>query len=95
MSVPASSILLGSMEFISHKVKPKSKLGNKHGLSQSFWGGANASAKVVALEEGRSLHEHLIESGCWSDVFVGNSLVDMCLREHGGCLERVRQDAIM
>jgi hypothetical protein len=26
---------------------------------------------------------------------VGNSLVDMSLREHGGCLESVRQDAIM
>ncbi len=64
-------------------------------MIQVLWGGANASTKVVALEEGRCLHEHLIESDCWSDVFVGNSLVDMSLREHGGCLESVRQDAIM
>jgi hypothetical protein len=65
-------------------------------LQLLFGGGgcANACAKVVALEEGRCLHEHLIESS-WSDVFVGNSLVDMSLREHGGCLESVRHHAIM
>jgi hypothetical protein len=29
------------------------------------------------LEEGKNVHERIIQSGCKSDVFVGNSLVDM------------------
>jgi pentatricopeptide repeat protein len=31
----------------------------------------------VALKEGRQIHNHIIQSGYESDVFVGNSLVDM------------------
>jgi len=30
-----------------------------------------------ALEDGRLIHEQLIQSGCKSHIFVGNSLVDM------------------
>ncbi len=36
----------------------------------------NACASIVALEEGRCVHE-IIESGWDSDVFVVNSSVDM------------------
>ncbi len=32
---------------------------------------------TVALEEGRRAHEQIIQSRCDSNVFVGNSLVDM------------------
>jgi hypothetical protein len=34
-------------------------------------------AGVGALEDGRLIHEQLIQSGCKSHIFVGNSLVDM------------------
>ncbi len=37
----------------------------------------NACASVVALEEGRCIHQQIIQSGCESEVFVGSSLVDM------------------
>jgi pentatricopeptide repeat protein len=37
----------------------------------------NACASVVALEEGRSIHDQIIQIGYESDVFVGSSLVDM------------------
>jgi len=32
---------------------------------------------VIVLEEGRFVHQQIIESVLESDVFVGNSLVDM------------------
>jgi len=37
----------------------------------------NACMSVVAIEEGRSAHEQIIQSGWDSDVKVGNCLVDM------------------
>ncbi|CAM6076308.1 unnamed protein product [Sphagnum tenellum] len=45
--------------------------------SVTFVGVLNACASIFALEEGRHVHEQIIETGCNSDVFVGNSLVDM------------------
>ncbi|CAK9258855.1 unnamed protein product [Sphagnum jensenii] len=42
-----------------------------------FCGGAESCASVLALEEGRSVHQQISRSGCECDVFVGNSLVDM------------------
>ncbi|CAM6035145.1 unnamed protein product [Sphagnum compactum] len=45
--------------------------------SVTFVGVLNACASMVAYEEGRSVHEQIIQSGCESDVFVGSSLVDM------------------
>ncbi len=36
-----------------------------------------ACAGLGTLEDGRLVREHLIQSGCESDVFVGSSLVDM------------------
>jgi pentatricopeptide repeat protein len=36
-----------------------------------------ACAGLGALEDGRLVHEQLVRSGCESDVFVCNSLVDM------------------
>ncbi len=37
----------------------------------------NACASVVALEEGWSIHDQIIQNGYESDVFVGSSLVKM------------------
>jgi hypothetical protein len=34
-------------------------------------------AGLGALEAGRQVNEQIIQSGCESDVFVGNSLVEM------------------
>ncbi len=36
-----------------------------------------ACAGLGRLEDGRLVHQQLIQSGCESDVFVGSSLVDM------------------
>jgi pentatricopeptide repeat protein len=43
----------------------------------TYVGMLNACASIMALEEGRRVHEQIIQSGCESDVFVGSSLVDM------------------
>jgi pentatricopeptide repeat protein len=43
----------------------------------TFVGVLNACASVVALEEGKCVHEQIIKNGWESDVIVGNSLVDM------------------
>jgi pentatricopeptide repeat protein len=45
--------------------------------SVTFVGVLNACASFVALEEGRCAHEQIIQSGWYSDVCVGSSLVDM------------------
>ncbi len=45
--------------------------------SVTFVGVLNACASMVAYEEGRSVHEQIIQSGCEFDVFVGSSFVDM------------------
>jgi hypothetical protein len=37
----------------------------------------NACSDLEALADSRLVHEQLIQSGFESDVFVGNSLVDM------------------
>ncbi len=37
----------------------------------------NACASLRALEEGRQVHEQIIQSGCEGDAFVGCNLVDM------------------
>jgi pentatricopeptide repeat protein len=37
----------------------------------------NACATIAALEDGKCAHEQIIQSGLESDLFVGNSLVDM------------------
>jgi pentatricopeptide repeat protein len=36
-----------------------------------------ASARIEALEEGSHIHEQIIQRGCESNVFLGNSLIDM------------------
>jgi pentatricopeptide repeat protein len=43
----------------------------------TYVGMINACASVDALEEGRHVHEQIIQSRCESDVFVGSSLIDM------------------
>jgi pentatricopeptide repeat protein len=45
--------------------------------SVTFVGVMNACASILALEEGRCVHQQIVEFGCDSDVSVGNSLVDM------------------
>jgi pentatricopeptide repeat protein len=43
----------------------------------TFVGVLTACARVVALEEGRHVHEEIVQAGVESNVFVSNSLVDM------------------
>ncbi|CAK9269740.1 unnamed protein product [Sphagnum jensenii] len=43
----------------------------------TFVGVLNACASLIALEEGRCVHQQIVEYGWDSDVFVVNSLVDM------------------
>jgi len=54
---------------------------NRKGCGQidatTFVGVLNACASIVALEEGRYVHEQIIESSYESVAFLGNSLVDM------------------
>jgi pentatricopeptide repeat protein len=45
--------------------------------SVTFVGLLNACASVVVLEQGRCVHQQILQSGLESDVFVGSSLVDM------------------
>ncbi|CAN5953551.1 unnamed protein product [Sphagnum jensenii] len=45
--------------------------------SLSFVGVLKACVSMVAIEEGRCVHQQIIQSGLESDVFVGSSLVDM------------------
>jgi pentatricopeptide repeat protein len=45
--------------------------------SVTFVGVLNACASTIALEEIRCIHHQIIQIGLESDVFVGNSLVDM------------------
>ncbi|CAM6038165.1 unnamed protein product [Sphagnum compactum] len=45
--------------------------------SVTFVGVLKACATVLALEEGRCVHQEVIQSGLELDVFVGSSLVDM------------------
>ncbi|CAK9234622.1 unnamed protein product [Sphagnum troendelagicum] len=45
--------------------------------SVTFVGVLNACASVVVLEEGRCVHQQIIQSGRESEVSVGSSLVDM------------------
>jgi hypothetical protein len=37
----------------------------------------NACASIMALEEGRHVHEQIVQRGFESDVIVGSSLIDM------------------
>jgi pentatricopeptide repeat protein len=43
----------------------------------TFLGVLNACASIGALEEGRSVHVQIVQSGLESEVFVGSSLIDM------------------
>jgi pentatricopeptide repeat protein len=45
--------------------------------SVTFVGVLNACASMIVLEEGRFVHQQIIQSGLETDVFVANSLVDM------------------
>jgi len=43
----------------------------------TFVGVLNACASVVALQEGRRVHQQILENGYESNVFVGNRLINM------------------
>jgi pentatricopeptide repeat protein len=43
----------------------------------TFVGVLNACASIAALAEGMQVHQQIIQNGCESDLFVGNSLIDM------------------
>jgi pentatricopeptide repeat protein len=43
----------------------------------TFVGVLNACASIMAFEEGRCIHKQIIECSCETNVFVGNSLIDM------------------
>ncbi|CAK9275513.1 unnamed protein product [Sphagnum jensenii] len=43
----------------------------------TFVGVLNACANATSLKEGRHVHEQIMRSGCESNIFVGNSLIDM------------------
>ncbi len=45
--------------------------------SVTFVGMLNACATLGALEEGRHIHEQIVQNGCEFDIFVGSSLFDM------------------
>ncbi|CAK9218943.1 unnamed protein product [Sphagnum troendelagicum] len=45
--------------------------------SVTFVGVLNACASIIALNKGRCVHLQIIQSGLESNVFVGNSLIDM------------------
>jgi len=47
------------------------------GQTVTIVGMLNACASILELEEGRYIHEQIIQSSCKSISFVGNSLVDM------------------
>jgi pentatricopeptide repeat protein len=40
----------------------------------------NACANLRALQQGRCVHEQIIQSGCQSDVFLGSSLTNMYVK---------------
>ncbi len=53
----------------------------------------NACVSVVALEDGRNVHDWIVQSSCAIDVFVGSSLVDMytkcgSIEDAGACSTR-------
>ncbi|CAM6036051.1 unnamed protein product [Sphagnum compactum] len=45
----------------------------------------NACANLPALEEGRSIHMQIIQSGCDSDIYVCNSLIDILVDMYAKC----------
>jgi pentatricopeptide repeat protein len=57
----------------SKKCKKKAMTPNKF----TFFPVLNACASLRALEEGRQVHEQIMQSGCEGDAFAGCSLVDM------------------
>jgi pentatricopeptide repeat protein len=61
----------------------------------SFVGVLNAFASAAALEEGRCADEQIIQIGCQSNVFVGNSLVVCEMWENGGCMESLQLDILV
>jgi len=80
-AVAWSAIILGHVKCgQGHKALALSRQMQQEGVDPdpvTFVGILNACASVAALEEGKNVHDHIIRSGCESNVFVGSSLIDM------------------
>eukprot|EP01018_Ginkgo_biloba_P000960 Gb_16410 [translate_table: standard] len=46
----------------------------------SFASALGACASLSAVDQGKQVHAHIIRSGCESNIFVGNALVDMYVK---------------
>ncbi|CAK9868004.1 unnamed protein product [Sphagnum jensenii] len=60
--------------------------------SVTFVGVLKTCANVAVIEEGRCVHQQIIQSGLGSDVFVGSSLVDMYAK--CGSIEDARKEGM-
>ncbi len=83
--MPSQSVVTGSTMILGHVKcgQGQKALGLFQQMQQegvqtdSVVGVLKACASMVAIEEGRCVHQDIIESGLESDVFVGRSLVNM------------------
>eukprot|EP01018_Ginkgo_biloba_P002617 Gb_35466 [translate_table: standard] len=64
------------------------KLAGAKPDSKTFASVLPACANLAALEQGVEIHEEIIRSGCQSDVFVANALLDMYAK--CGSIEKAR-----
>ncbi|CAM6092823.1 unnamed protein product [Calypogeia fissa] len=55
----------------------------------TFVGVLNACASLMAIPDGRLIHEQIIQKGCESNLFVGSSLIDMYAKFE--CIEDARE----
>jgi hypothetical protein len=46
-------------------------------VPRTFLAVLSACVSVVAIEEGRCVHEQIVQNGYELDVFVGSNLIDM------------------
>ncbi|KAJ7524892.1 hypothetical protein O6H91_17G026300 [Diphasiastrum complanatum] len=46
----------------------------------TFLGGLNACSSLLAIDEGKKIHQNVIEHGFESDIFIASSLIDMYAR---------------
>ncbi len=63
----------------SYSNKCNRKVCHRTGLCH-FPGGPECMCQCIAIEACRLAHQQAIQSGCKSDAFVGNGLIDMYLK---------------
>jgi pentatricopeptide repeat protein len=80
-AVSWTAMILGHMKCgQAHKALQLSHQMQREGVKPdhvTYVGLLNACANVLGLEEGKRVHEQIIQSGCKSDIFVSSSLIDM------------------